>query len=62
MTIRTHIAVIGVGNDFRRADGVGWAVIDLLRERAAVRPLPAGTTCQDVEAEVTRHLDAAARS
>lgn len=40
MTIRTRIAVIGVGNDFRRDDGVGWTVIDRLREQAAVRPFP----------------------
>ncbi len=30
-------AVIGVGNDFRRDDGVGWAVIDRLRERPLAR-------------------------
>ncbi|WAZ19470.1 hydrogenase maturation protease [Streptomyces cinnabarinus] len=28
-----RIAVIGVGNDFRRDDGVGWAVIARMRER-----------------------------
>ncbi|MER6628921.1 hydrogenase maturation protease [Streptomyces sp. NPDC000987] len=38
--MRTHsgTAVIGVGNDFRRDDGVGWAVVARLRERAAGRP------------------------
>ncbi|MFF3886020.1 hydrogenase maturation protease [Streptomyces sp. NPDC001914] len=36
-------AVIGIGNEFRRDDGVGWAAIALLCERAARRPLPAGT-------------------
>ncbi|MFF4425650.1 hydrogenase maturation protease [Streptomyces sp. NPDC001549] len=36
-------AVIGVGNEFRRDDGVGWAAIALLCERAAQRPLPSGT-------------------
>ncbi|MEW1928731.1 hydrogenase maturation protease [Streptomyces sp. NPDC088360] len=40
---RTRIAVIGVGNEFRRDDGVGWEVIARLRERAADRPLPTGT-------------------
>ncbi|MFE7172896.1 hydrogenase maturation protease [Streptomyces sp. NPDC057616] len=39
----TRIAVIGVGNEFRRDDGVGWAVLARLRERAARRPLPPGT-------------------
>ncbi|MEV0173609.1 hydrogenase maturation protease [Streptomyces sp. NPDC050803] len=34
MSRRGRIAVIGVGNEFRRDDGVGWAVIARLRERA----------------------------
>ncbi|MFR0354671.1 hydrogenase maturation protease [Streptomyces sediminimaris] len=38
-----RITVIGVGNEFRRDDGVGWAVLARLRERAARRPLPPGT-------------------
>ncbi|MFJ2766773.1 hydrogenase maturation protease [Streptomyces sp. NPDC087300] len=44
MPIRTRIAVIGVGNEFRRDDGVGLAVVARLRERAADRdrPLPTG--------------------
>ncbi|GAA2348514.1 hydrogenase maturation protease [Streptomyces kunmingensis] len=40
---RTRIAVIGVGNDFRRDDGIGWAVVERLREHAERRPLPLGT-------------------
>ncbi|MFE0172872.1 hydrogenase maturation protease [Streptomyces sp. NPDC059002] len=43
MPPRTRIAVIGVGNEFRRDDGVGPAVVARLRERAAARPLPPGT-------------------
>ncbi|RPF30853.1 hydrogenase maturation protease [Streptomyces sp. TLI_185] len=43
MRTRTRIAVIGVGNEFRRDDGVGWAVLARLRERAGQRPLPPGT-------------------
>ncbi|MFE9650638.1 hydrogenase maturation protease [Streptomyces sp. NPDC006365] len=43
MRTRARIAVIGVGNEFRRDDGVGWAVVARLRERAADRPLPPGT-------------------
>lgn len=35
--------VIGVGNDFRRDDGVGWAVVSRLRERAERGALPKGT-------------------
>lgn len=38
-----RIAVVGVGNDFRRDDGVGWTVVARLRERAETRPLPPGT-------------------
>ncbi|MBW1596434.1 hydrogenase maturation protease [Streptomyces sp. JJ38] len=37
-------AVIGVGNAFRGDDGVGWAVVALLRERAERRPPPPGTS------------------
>ncbi|MDX3387212.1 hydrogenase maturation protease [Streptomyces niveiscabiei] len=48
MTQSRHVAVIGVGNEFRHDDGVGWAVIARLRERAGERgrerPLPPGTT------------------
>lgn len=40
MRTRTGIAVIGVGNEFRRDDGVGWAVVARLKERAGDRPLP----------------------
>ncbi|NUO41528.1 MAG: hydrogenase maturation protease [Streptomyces sp.] len=36
MQRRGRIAVIGVGNEFRRDDGVGWAVLARLGER----PLP----------------------
>lgn len=43
MTVPTRIVVVGVGNEFRRDDGVGWAVVARLEERAAVRPLPSGT-------------------
>ncbi|MEV5508203.1 hydrogenase maturation protease [Streptomyces orinoci] len=39
MTVRGRIVVIGVGNEFRRDDGVGPVVIARLREGA----LPAGT-------------------
>jgi hydrogenase maturation protease len=42
MTTRPGIAVIGVGNEFRRDDGAGPAVILRLRERAAVRVLLQG--------------------
>ncbi|MFF4408857.1 hydrogenase maturation protease [Streptomyces sp. NPDC001404] len=43
MAVTTGIVVIGVGNEFRRDDGVGPAVVARLQERAERRPLPAGT-------------------
>jgi hydrogenase maturation protease len=43
MRTRTRFAVIGVGNEFRRDDGVGWAVVERLRKRAGDGPLPSDT-------------------
>ncbi|MFB7209092.1 hydrogenase maturation protease [Streptomyces sp. NPDC056255] len=43
MSLTTRVAVIGVGNEFRHDDGVGWAVVAQLAERAEARPLPSGT-------------------
>ncbi|MGW6316487.1 MULTISPECIES: hydrogenase maturation protease [unclassified Streptomyces] len=54
MSTRTRIAVIGVGNEFRRDDGVGWAVIARLRERAAVRPLPPGVLLATCDGDPAR--------
>ncbi|GAB7035484.1 hydrogenase maturation protease [Streptomyces sp. NPDC021749] len=41
--------VIGVGNEYRRDDGVGWAVVACLARRGKRRPLPRGVglTCTD---------------
>ncbi|WJV44732.1 hydrogenase maturation protease [Streptomyces flavofungini] len=44
MKERTRIAVMGVGNEYRRDDGLGPAVVARLRRRTMVRPLPPGTT------------------
>ncbi|MEU1376077.1 hydrogenase maturation protease [Streptomyces triculaminicus] len=46
-----RVTVIGVGNEFRRDDGVGPAVVARLRERAARGSLPAGVrlVCCDGE-------------
>ncbi|MFK0156128.1 hydrogenase maturation protease [Streptomyces sp. NPDC090493] len=43
MKERTRVTVVGVGNEFRRDDGVGWAVVARLRERTGERSLPPGT-------------------
>jgi hydrogenase maturation protease len=48
------MAVIGIGNEFRRDDGVGWAVVALLRDRAAVRPLPPGTALHECDGDPGR--------
>ncbi|MFI2184436.1 hydrogenase maturation protease [Streptomyces sioyaensis] len=54
----TQIVVIGVGNDFRRDDGVGWAVVTDLAHRAARRPLPEGTRLIRTDGEPTRLISA----
>ncbi|MEV0691575.1 hydrogenase maturation protease [Streptomyces sp. NPDC050388] len=46
--------VIGIGNEFRRDDGVGWAVVALLRDRAALWPLPSGTVLAQCDADPGR--------
>ncbi|BAU87853.1 hydrogenase maturation protease [Streptomyces laurentii] len=43
MAVPTRITVVGVGNEFRRDDGLGPAVITRLKEGRATRPLPPGT-------------------
>lgn len=50
MTGSARIAVIGVGNDYRRDDGVGWAVIAGLRQR----PLPPGTVLSTCDGDPGR--------
>jgi hydrogenase maturation protease len=42
MNSHARIAVIGVGNDFRGDDGIGWAVVSRLSERPGRRPPPSG--------------------
>ncbi|MFD0418699.1 hydrogenase maturation protease [Streptomyces sp. NPDC127108] len=54
MKERTDIAVVGVGNEYRHDDGVGWAVVGRMRERAARRPLPPGTTLATCDGDPVR--------
>ncbi|MFI0538534.1 hydrogenase maturation protease [Streptomyces sp. WSLK1-3] len=42
MRAHPRIAVIGVGNEFRRDDGVGWAVVARLRTRSVREPRLSG--------------------
>ncbi|MFD0318354.1 hydrogenase maturation protease [Streptomyces flavalbus] len=51
-----RIVVIGVGNEFRHDDGVGWAVTARLAERTADRPLPPGTVVADCDGDPARLL------
>ncbi|MFE9028394.1 hydrogenase maturation protease [Streptomyces iakyrus] len=57
METHTRIAVIGVGNEFRRDDGVGWAVAALLRDRAESRPLPPGTAVATCDGDPVRLIE-----
>ncbi|MFJ8160087.1 hydrogenase maturation protease [Streptomyces sp. NPDC096136] len=55
--IAVRATVIGVGNDFRRDDGIGWAVVAALRERAAGLELPAGTVLAQCDGDSGRLLE-----
>lgn len=54
MTALVSAVVIGIGNEFRRDDGVGRAVAALVRERAAARPLPPGTKVRECDGDPGR--------
>ncbi|MFG3259844.1 hydrogenase maturation protease [Streptomyces sp. NPDC048172] len=54
MAVRTGIAIIGVGNEFRHDDGAGWAVVRTLAERARERPLPPGTRLEVCDGDPAR--------
>ncbi|GGN48572.1 hypothetical protein GCM10011579_001330 [Streptomyces albiflavescens] len=56
MAVAARIVVIGVGNDFRHDDGVGWAVITRLAERAISRPLPPGIVLETCDGDPGRLL------
>ncbi|MEU1198642.1 hydrogenase maturation protease [Streptomyces sp. NPDC005813] len=50
----TGSAVVGIGNTFRRDDGVGPAVVALLKERAVTEPLPPGTVLHECDGDPGR--------
>ncbi|MEU9733858.1 hydrogenase maturation protease [Streptomyces sp. NPDC048002] len=54
MSGTARIAVIGVGNDYRRDDGVGWEVIARLRERSARHLLPSDTVLATCDGDPAR--------
>ncbi|WP_344439772.1 hydrogenase maturation protease [Kitasatospora nipponensis] len=49
-----RITVIGVGNEYRRDDGVGWAVVTRLMADARHRPLPGGTALRVCDGDPAR--------
>jgi hydrogenase maturation protease len=49
-----RVAVIGVGNDLRGDDGVGFAVVARLRQEARRTPLPAGTVLHTGDGDAAR--------
>ncbi|MEU8585855.1 hydrogenase maturation protease [Streptomyces sp. NPDC048664] len=57
MTESVTTVVIGIGNEFRRDDGVGHAVIALLRERAAAGALPPGTVVRECDGDPGRLIE-----
>ncbi|MGW9206167.1 hydrogenase maturation protease [Embleya sp. NPDC055664] len=54
MDVSVRIVVIGVGNEYRRDDGVGWAVVARLAEQAATSPLPAGVALRTCDGDPAR--------
>ncbi|AXE24267.1 peptidase M52 [Streptomyces globosus] len=57
MEALTAAAVIGLGNGFRRDDGVGPVVVGLLRERSAQRRLPADTVLAECDGDPGRLIE-----
>ncbi|MFI6445697.1 hydrogenase maturation protease [Kitasatospora sp. NPDC050543] len=62
MNSAARITVIGVGNEYRRDDGVGWAVVARMAERAEKHPLPGRPSlvvCDGDPARLISHWDGA---
>ncbi|WP_329500475.1 hydrogenase maturation protease [Kitasatospora herbaricolor] len=62
MKTPARVTVIGVGNEYRRDDGVGWAVVARLADRTRTRPLPGRTSlvvCDGDPARLISHWDGA---
>ncbi|MFD5256372.1 hydrogenase maturation protease [Streptomyces bobili] len=55
-SVAPRIVVIGVGNEFRHDDGVGWAVITRLKEHVVSRRLPPGTVLETCDGDPGRLL------
>jgi hydrogenase maturation protease len=54
MKLTARTVVIGVGNEYRHDDGVGWAVVARLAERAGRQPLPARTDLRVCDGDPAR--------
>ncbi|MEU9126892.1 hydrogenase maturation protease [Kitasatospora sp. NPDC048540] len=62
MNTTARITVIGVGNEYRRDDGVGWAVVTRLAERLRNAPSPgraALVVCDGDPARLISHWEGA---
>lgn len=57
MRDRTDAVVIGVGNLFRRDDGVGWALVETLRGHSAGVRLPRGTVLRESAGDPAQLID-----
>jgi hydrogenase maturation protease len=57
VTASAGAVVIGIGNVFRRDDGVGPAVLTLLKQRARARPLPHGTGLHECDGDPGRLIE-----
>jgi hydrogenase maturation protease len=57
LTASVDALVIGIGNVFRRDDGVGPAVLPLLRKRALARPLPPHTMLRECDGDPGRLIE-----
>ncbi|MFF1870510.1 hydrogenase maturation protease [Streptomyces sp. CB03911] len=62
MNSTARVTVIGVGNEYRRDDGVGWAVVARLADCARTRPFRGRTSlvvCDGDPARLISHWDGA---
>ncbi|MFE3327032.1 hydrogenase maturation protease [Streptomyces sp. NPDC059176] len=57
MRSEARTVVVGIGNDFRRDDGVGPVVVETLRSRASVGALPAGTELRSCGGDPVRLIE-----
>ncbi|MEU2156073.1 hydrogenase maturation protease [Streptomyces sp. NPDC019396] len=57
MQSEMRTVVVGVGNEFRHDDGVGWAVVNTLRNRASRGRLASGTELRICDGDPVRLIE-----